>query len=115
MNKINFLCIKIIMINFAGGFFLSNDERPAVGKKHNLIMEDRNVLNVTGVIDVSGFDDEKILLITEKGELTVGGYSLHINKFSQESGELNLDGEICSLVYSETKQNDGGFFSKLFR
>ena len=94
---------------------MNNDERPTVGKKHNLIMEDRKILSVTGVRDVSGFDDEKILLVTENGELTVGGYSLHINKFSQETGELNLDGEICSLVYTETRQNDGGFFSKLFR
>lgn len=103
------------MTNFAEGFFLSNDERPAVWKKHNLIMEDRNILNVTGVTDVSGFDDEKVLLITEKGELAVGGYSLHINKFSQETGELAIDGEICSLVYSEAKKDNGSFFSKLFR
>ena len=94
---------------------MSNEERPVSAKKHNLIMEDRAVLNVTGVIDVSGFDDEKILLTTQKGELTVGGYSLHINKFSQETGELDLDGEICSLSYTETKQSEGGFFSKLFR
>ena len=94
---------------------MSGEERPTSGKKHNLIMEDRKILNVTGVVDVSGFDEEKVLLNTEKGELTVGGYSLHINKFSQETGELELDGEICSLVYSETRQTEGGFFSKLFR
>ena len=94
---------------------MNNDERPTVGKKHNLIMEDRKILSVSGVVDVSAFDEEKIQLVTENGELTVGGYSLHINRFSQDTGELNLNGEICSLVYSENKQNDGGFFSKLFK
>lgn len=94
---------------------MNGDERTAVKRKHNLIMEDRKSLSVTGVIDVSGFDDEKILLTTELGDLTVGGYSLHINKFSQESGELNLDGEICSLVYTENKRDEGGFFTRLFR
>lgn len=86
-----------------------------VRKKHSLILEDRKQLTLSGVKDVSGFDDKCVTLITELGELSVKGEGLHIGSFSQESGELSLDGVIDSLVYSETKQTQGGFFARLFR
>lgn len=94
---------------------MNSEELSCVRKKHDLIMENRKNLSVTGVSDVSGFDDEKVVLTTELGELTVRGSRLHISKFSQDTGELNLDGEIDELQYSESKKDEGGFFSKLFR
>ncbi len=94
---------------------MSTDEITIAKKKHDLIMESRKNLNMNGVSDVKGFDDEKIIITTVLGELTVKGSRLHIGSFSQESGELHIDGEINELHYSENKQNEGGFFSKLFR
>lgn len=91
------------------------EERFAVKAKHNLILENRNSLTVTGVSDVSGFDEQSVVMITELGELTVRGSNLHINKFSLETSELNLDGDIYSLTYAENRQQSGGFFSKLFK
>lgn len=82
---------------------------------HNLILEDRKNLSVSGVADVDKFDEETVVLITELGELTVKGTKLHINKFSVDNGELSIEGEISSLAYSDFQQNQGGFFSKLFR
>lgn len=94
---------------------MATEEKRPVRMKHNLILEDRKVLTVSGVSDVSGFDEQSVILVTEMGELAVKGNNLHINKFSLETGELNLDGDIYSLVYSENKNTQGGFFSKLFR
>lgn len=94
---------------------MQKEERTAVRKKHGIILEDRKNLTLTGVKDVSGFDEQKITLNTELGELTIKGAGLHINDFSHETGELTLDGEIDSLVYLAQKQPEGGFFSKLFR
>ena len=91
------------------------DEKNIVRKRHSVILEDRKQLSLSGVSDVSGFDEETVILETELGQLTVKGSSLHINKFSLETGELNLDGNIYSLVYAENKQTEGGFFSRLFR
>ena len=91
------------------------DEKIQLKRKHNLILEGRKILNVTGVVDVSGFNDERVVLTTDMGELTVSGEHLHINKFSQETGELNLDGEICALIYTDQKKDEGGFFSKIFK
>lgn len=94
---------------------MATEEKHPVRMKHNLILENRKVLTVSGVSDVSGFDEQSVVLATEMGELSIKGSNLHINKFSLETGELNLDGDIYSLIYSENKQTEGGFFSKLFR
>ena len=91
------------------------EEKNTVRKRHNMILEDRKQLALSGVSDVSGFDEETVILETELGQLTVKGSSLHISKFSLETGELNLDGNIYSLVYAENRQTEGGFFAKLFR
>ena len=94
---------------------MSADERNAVRKRHSMIIEDRKNLTLTGVCDVSGFDEQCVVLQTELGELTVKGAGLHINNFSHESGELSMDGEVDSLVYSENHKTEGGFLSRLFK
>ena len=96
---------------------MPNDERmsPVLRKKHGIILEDRKNLTLTGVKDVSGFDEQKVVLTTELGELTIKGSNLRINDFSNETGELSLDGSIDSLVYTEDKRSEGGFFSRLLK
>lgn len=84
-------------------------------KKHNLILENRAELNVSGVDEVLGFSDESVTLITQLGKLVISGDKLHICKFSQETGELLLDGRVDSLRYSEEKKAQGSFISRLFR
>lgn len=98
-----------------GIFFMAAEEKNIIKKKHSIILEDRKLLSLSGVLDVSGFDEQTVILETELGELTVKGDSLHINKFSLETGELNLDGNIYSLVYAENKRTEGGLFSRLFK
>lgn len=92
-----------------------SDENSAKREKHNLILENRSVLNMSGIVEVSGFNEEKITLITDIGELTIGGYELHINSFSQDTGDMSMSGDICSLVYTAEKKPEGSFFSRLFR
>ncbi len=87
----------------------------AVRKTHSLILEDRKRLSLSGVKDVAGFSEQSVTLLTELGELCVKGSDLHIGSFSQETGELSLDGVVDSLVYSESRQTEGGFFARLFR
>lgn len=91
------------------------DKTMVVRKQHGIILEDRKTLTLTGVKDVAGFDEQKIVLMTELGELTIKGNALHINDFSHESGELSLDGSVDSLVYTEDKRQEGGFFSRLLK
>ncbi len=91
-----------------------NEETRNLGA-HNLILEERGHLTVTGVADIDSFDEETVVVYTEMGELTIRGSELHINKIDVEAGELNLEGEIDSLSYSDQPAVRGGFFARMFR
>ena len=83
---------------------------------HNLILENRNSLSLTGVTDVDTFDERSIVLYTQLGELTIQGRDLHINSMSVETGDLSVEGDIWSLVYGDKdKRKASTFFSKLFK
>lgn len=47
--------------------------KSSVQHSHSLNLENRSRLNLTGVEDVSGFDESLIVLSTALGELTVRG------------------------------------------
>ena len=57
------------------------DERNSVktGVIQNLILENREKLSISGVIDVLSFDDQVVMIETELGLLTVKGEELRIN------------------------------------
>lgn len=83
----------------------------------NLILENREKLSVSGVIDVDSFNEENIILETELGTLIVKGRDLHINKLNLENAELVVEGDIESCLYSEKEFKSKGFglFSNLFK
>ena len=88
-----------------------------VNVMQNLILENRNKLSITGVLDVLSFDDQIVILETELGLLTVKGENIRINKLSLDSSEVTIDGEIYQLAYSEkdTMEKSGGFLNKIFK
>ena len=77
------------------------EEKIKQRRSHRLNMEDRKRLEMTGISDVISFDLNKILLETDYGVVTVKGDNLHVNRLSVEKGELDIDGSIQSLEYSE--------------
>jgi len=91
------------------------EEKKLVKMQHNVIMEGRKNLTITGVMDIDSFDEETVIVFTEMGELTVRGINLHINKIDVDTGDLLMEGEIDSMVYSDNQPQKGGFFSRLFR
>ncbi|MDR0883774.1 MAG: sporulation protein YabP [Oscillospiraceae bacterium] len=90
--------------------------RSASAMPHTLMLENRELLRLTGVSDVDSFDEQAISVFTDLGELTIRGSGLHINKLSLESGELVVEGHVDALLYADNgRQQSGGFFSKMFR
>lgn len=83
-------------------------------KPHNVILEDRTRLSVSGVIDVDSFDDRQIVTKTPKGSLILRGSDLHIDKLSLDTGELVVTGLITDLGYEETAPG-GSLWSRLFK
>ena len=45
----------------------------------NIVLENREKLNITGIVDVLSFDDQIIIIETELGLLTIKGEDLKIN------------------------------------
>ena len=91
------------------------DEKRMQSMPHNLVLEDRKMLTVSGVSDVDSFDEQTVIVFTDMGELTVRGSNLHINRLSVEVGELTVEGNIAALIYSDEAPKNGGFFSRVFR
>jgi sporulation protein YabP len=82
---------------------------------HNVILEGRQNLMLSGIQDVPSFDEFTVIALSSMGEITIKGEQLHISKLNLDSGELSVEGKIDSFSYSEQQDNQGGFLSKLFR
>lgn len=83
----------------------------------NLVLENREKLSISGVLDVLSFDDQVVILETELGMLTIKGENIRINKLSIDTSEVIIDGNISSISYSdkELNQKGSGLLNKLFK
>ena len=83
----------------------------------NLLLENRNKLNISGVLDVLSFDDQIVIVETELGLLTVKGENIRINKLSIDTSEVIIEGDISYLAYSdkELEKTKGSLISKIFK
>ncbi len=91
------------------------DERNSPRKPHNLVLNDRRTLSVSGVNEVVSCDEEIVVIRTVMGELSITGAKLHIGSFNRETGELQLDGTVKELVYADVETGRQGFFARLLR
>ena len=82
----------------------------------NIFLENRNKLNVTGVLDVLNFDEQIITVETELGILVVKGSDLKLNKYNLDDTELSIEGTITSLSYDDkvNKKNES-LIAKIFK
>ena len=72
---------------------------------HNVIMENRRELRISGVKDIDSFSETKIVLNTIMGELVVRGRDLHVRALEAETGDLSMFGDIKSLCYNSFSNN----------
>ena len=82
-------------------------------KAQNIILENRSRLSVSGVEEVSGFDESIVQMQTELGALTVHGSNLRVETLSVDSGELHVVGDISDLSYADVPVRRG-FWARLF-
>lgn len=82
---------------------------------HKITVESREKMFLSGVEEVESFDENEVIVYTTEGMLSIRGSELHINCLNTENGELSVEGNIDSMIYSNAGMNRGGFFSKLFR
>lgn len=94
------------------------EERKQIkAKPHNITIEGREKLSISGVKEVISFDENTISLNTEMGGLVLKGTDLHINRLNVDDGNLNIEGFVIACSYTEKSdtKKSGGFFSNIFK
>ena len=84
-------------------------------KPHNVIIDNRRKMELTGVRDVSGFDEQTVSLITERGGFVIKGTGLHITRLSLDTGDVAVEGNVNAMQYTTAGTPSKGLVSKLFR
>lgn len=85
---------------------------------HKIQIMNRNSILLTGIVDVNSFDLSIIILETVQGNLTIKGNEMHVKRLNLEKGEVDIEGKIDSLVYTEnyaTRQKGESLVGRLFR
>lgn len=89
-----------------------------LGISHNIVLNNREKGNLTGILDVISFDENIIVLDTDMGLLTIKGKDLHVSRLTLENGEIDMEGKIDSFVYSSNesfRKSGQSLLSRLFK
>lgn len=84
---------------------------------HKVALLGRKTCALNGVVDVLAFDVNEIILETELGMLMIKGNDLHVMRLSLEKGEVDVEGRVDSLSYSDLPvkgDRKESFFGRLF-
>lgn len=95
-----------------------DEKQQQVQKNHKVSLNARSSAAITGVKDVLSFDAGEVLLETEQGILMLRGNDLHVNRLTLEKGEVDVDGKIDSLTYSDSNnygKSGESLISRLFK
>jgi sporulation protein YabP len=85
---------------------------------HSLQLIGRRRLDLTGISKVYTFNENLVVLQTTMGILDIKGKDKKVNKLSVDSGDMSIEGELISLVYSSKNggtRKKGSFVEKLFK
>lgn len=78
-------------------------EQNIVSKSHKLSVDNRKRTCLTGIKDVVAFDVNQVLLESSMGMILIKGNDLKVTRLSLEKGEVDVDGHVDGITYSEVK------------
>lgn len=83
--------------------------------QHGIVCENRHVFTASAVEEVESFDEKLVVMRTSMGRLTVKGSSFQITRLSLESGDICVEGEIDSILYSQShRRKDESLMKRIF-
>ncbi len=82
---------------------------------HNITINERKNIIISGVKKIESFDNEEFLLETTMGNIVIKGSELEIIKLDTYQGTVSIKGTIISLTYADSVKKEEGVFSKLFK
>ena len=89
-----------------------SDGRPS--HPHAVHIDERRLMNITGVLEADSFCDKEAVLLTEAGILHIEGDDLRVTKLDLEGGNVILEGIFVAMEYEETEQHRN-IWGKLFK
>ncbi len=87
-------------------------------KKHNLVINNREDIKMSGIVDVLSFDEELIICQSDIGILVLKGQNLHVGKLDLDNGALELTGYVSGIQYEDDhvlRKDKPSIFSKIFK
>lgn len=85
---------------------------------HNVTINERKNIVISGVKKIDSFDNEEFLMETNMGYIVLKGTELEIVKLDTYQGNVSIKGKVNSLTYMENlskKNKEDGVFNKLFK
>lgn len=93
---------------------MKSAEKSEQAKPHDLILEGRSRLTVTGVKRVLRCDPDSAAIETSRGVLNLAGAELSVTALDLDTGEVKLSGRVDLLEYT-AEHTPGGLLRRLFR
>ncbi len=93
-------------------------DKDIISSNHNISINQRKNITITGVKKIENFDESEFLLETNMGYIMIKGSSLEIIKLDTYQGDVSIKGKIDSLNYLESskkQEKQESVFSKLFK
>ena len=90
------------------------NEQTGEKSKHTLTVAARTHAEIGGVTQVVSFDEETVTLVTDCGELTIEGHTLHIGTLNIERGCVVVDGHINAMIYADATPPRKGLKARFF-
>ncbi len=93
-------------------------DKDIVTNNHNISINQRKSIAITGVKKIENFDENEFLLETNMGFILIKGSNLEIIKLDTFQGDVSIKGKIDSLNYLENSkkaEKSESVFSKLFK
>lgn len=86
---------------------------------HEIVMTNRNTMEVSGVVRVESFDSEEFILQTDYGYLGIRGQDLHIKNLDLDQGRVAIEGQIVDISYLDvhlpTGEKAKGILGRIFK
>ncbi len=92
---------------------MNTEKTRSSSQTHDCHIRSRTHMDITGVSEVSSFDENTVVLITNCGEMTLEGQDFRIGTLDTEQGLVSVDGKISALYYSDgSSKKRRGFFRR---
>lgn len=83
--------------------------------RHQIILTDREEMQIEGVLSLGSFDDQEIAMDTEQGSLLIKGQELNIKQLNLDKGSVIIEGLVRLISYDDESRNKKGLLGRLLK